>query len=99
MESAGFRALPPTDDPKLRLAKFEPDAEEDMRAFMSEKPSSVALVRFNVGGRHLIDTIDLGHGGPWEVPSNRIPELNRHLSGPVIIAARRDDPFSVPQRL
>jgi hypothetical protein len=96
MESAGFRALPPINNATLRITSFDPDAEVEMRAFMSEKPSSVALVRFNVFGRHLLDIVDLRSAGPWELPSDRIPELNRHLRGSVIVAARRDDELSVP---
>jgi hypothetical protein len=91
MELAGFRALPPIDGPSLAIASYEPDAEMEMHAFMIGKPSSVALVRFNVLGRHLLQFFDLRRNGPWEVSRDRIPELNRHLRGSVIIAVRRGD--------
>lgn len=92
MESAGFRALSPIEGPILDVASYDPDAETEMRAFMTRTPSHVALVRFNVDGRHLLPIFDLREAGPWTVPANRIPELNRHLNGPVIIVARRGDP-------
>jgi hypothetical protein len=97
IESAGFRALPPVDGSTMRTIEFDPDNKVEMRAFMSEEAASVALVRFNVLGRHLMDIFDLRRGGPWEVPSDRIPELNRHLRGSLIIAARSDDPYSGSQ--
>ncbi len=97
MASAGFRALPPIENPTLNVTSFDPYDEIGMRDFMSETPSSAALVRFNVLGRFLVDIFDFRHGGPWTVPGHRIPELNRHLRGSVIIAARRDDPLAAAQ--
>ena len=59
---------------------------------MIDKPSSVALVRFNVLGRYLLQFFDVRRSGPWEISRDRIPELNRHLRGSVTIAMRRDSP-------
>ena len=80
IELAGYRALPSIDGHSLDIASYDPDAEVEMRAFMNSKPSSVALVRFNVPGRHLLSIFDFWSGGLWEVPADRVPELNRHLS-------------------
>lgn len=89
MESAGFRALPPADGPILDVTRYDPEAEAEMQAFMAGKPSNVALVRFNVAGRNLPPILDLRQTGPWKVPGEHVPELNRHLMGPVVIVARR----------
>lgn len=95
IELAGYRALPSIDGHSLDIASYDPDAEVEMRAFMNSKPSSVALVRFNVPGRHLLSIFDFRTGGPWEVPADRVPELNRHLSGSLSIAAHRDGASAV----
>ena len=97
MDFAGHRALPPVAGPALEIISYNPDSETEMHAFMTAKPSSVALVRFNVPYVHLRPIFDLQRGGPWQVPADRIPELNRHLRGSVIIAARRDSPPTVPR--
>ncbi len=93
MEAAGLRALPPIDGPALAVRTYDAEADTDaeLHAFMLEQPDSTALVRFHVMGRaamHLMD--DIRHAGPWHIPAERIPELNRNLRGPVVIVARRD---------
>jgi hypothetical protein len=75
------RTGPPSGSPTLRIASFNPNAQVEMYALMSETPSSVALVRFNTGGRRMLEIFDLRHRGPWEIPSDLVPELNRHLPG------------------
>jgi hypothetical protein len=95
IELAGFRALPPVDGRSLDIASYDPDAGTEMRAFMNRKPSSAALVRFNVPGRLLLSFFDVRTGGPWELPADRIPELNRHLRGSVSVVERRDSSSSV----
>ena len=67
-----------------------------MHAFMVNKSSSVALVRFNVLGRHLLPFFDLRRSGPWEIPRDRVPELNRNLRGAVSIAANRGSSSQAP---
>jgi hypothetical protein len=52
MELAGFRALPPIENPTLRITSFDPDGEVEMRAFMSETPSGVALVNRTLDRDH-----------------------------------------------
>ena len=89
IELSGFRALPPVDGPEIEIARFDPDSETEMRAFMDRRSSSVALVRFNLPGRVLMPFCDLRTGGPWMVPTGRIPELNRHLKGSVKVVFRR----------
>jgi hypothetical protein len=58
---------------------------------MLEQPDSAALVRFNVFGQAAMNLMgDIRHAGPWRIPADRIPELNRNLRGSVVIVARRD---------
>jgi hypothetical protein len=88
MALAGFRALPPIDDPFLDITSYDPGAEAEMRAFMNEKPSGVALVQFNVLGRELLPFFDLTESGPWKLTHERVPELNRHLMDSVRIVQK-----------
>jgi hypothetical protein len=93
MEAAGFRALPPIDKPALAVRIYDIAAEAELHAFLMAEPDGAALVRFNVMGgaaRPLMD--DFRHGGPWHIPADRIPELNRNLRGSAVIVARRDGP-------
>jgi hypothetical protein len=93
IEAAGFRALPPIAKPTLAITTWDRDAESDLHDFMLPDPDSVALVRFNVLGRAFMSFVDdLRHGGPWDIPRDRIPELNRNLRGSVEIVARRGAP-------
>jgi hypothetical protein len=95
MEAAGFRALPPTDKGTLAVTNYDPTAEAEMHAFLLEDPDSAALVRFNVFGRAFLALVDdLRPGGPWQIPGDRVPELNRMLRGSAVIVARRDRPRS-----
>ena len=91
MEAAGFRALPPIEKPSLAVASYDVAAEAELKAIMLEDPASAALVRFNILSRDakpLMD--DFKEAGPWHVPRERVPELNRSLRGSVVIVARRD---------
>jgi hypothetical protein len=89
--AAGFRALPPIDRPALPLlAVFGDEEVGHLRNFMLQDDDSVALVRFNVPGKALIDIIDIREGGPWLFPADRIPELNRHLLRNVTIIDERN---------
>lgn len=92
IEATGLRALPPTEKPSLAITICDRDAAEaDLRALMQQDPDSAALVRFNVLGRAFMALVDdLRRGGPWDLPRDRIPELNRNLRGAVVIVARRD---------
>ena len=99
IEFAGFRALPPFADGKVCITSFDPHADEEMLAFASTKQSSVALVRFNVLGRHLTDFFDDPRRGPWQLAADRIPELNQRLRGFVVIAWQREGSDWVKSRL
>jgi hypothetical protein len=94
IETAGFRALPPIAKPSLAITSYERDvAEADLHACMLQDPDSAALVRFNVLGRAFMSLVDdLRCGGPWDMPSDRIPELNSNLRGSMVIVARRGGP-------
>jgi hypothetical protein len=83
-ESAGFRALPPIEVVLPVRAYWKADAQE----FLRETPDAVAVLRFTAGGYDVRHIIDHSHGGPWEVPGHQIPELNKHLTGAVVVVAR-----------
>lgn len=90
IEAAGFRALPPIDQPVLAVTSYDPEAEADLLAFMLEDPESAAIVRFNAFGRDITHLKDIRDGRRWYLPADRIPELNRCLRYLVVIVARRD---------
>ncbi|HEY6258913.1 MAG TPA: hypothetical protein VIY51_24315 [Xanthobacteraceae bacterium] len=94
MEAAGFRALPPVDKPSVAVAVYDVADQIELLAFMREDPDSAALVRFNLLGRDAMPLMDdFRNAGPWHIPRDRIPELNRSLRGAVVIVARRDGPL------
>jgi hypothetical protein len=90
IEAAGFRALPPTDRPTLAIMMYDRREETDQYAAMLSEPESVAVVRFNMLGRDLMNFWKSQRGGPWDLPAGRIAEFNRFLRGSVEIVARRD---------
>jgi hypothetical protein len=89
-ESAGFRALPPIDRPALTIMRYDRHNEADLYAAMLGASNSAAVVRFTMFGYHFGKFWDLPHGGPWDLPAERIPEFNSLLRGSVAIVARRD---------
>ena|ERR1039457_3724484 len=91
METAGFRALPPVDNPGLMIASYHAEANNDLHALMLESADSAALVRFNLPGQEAKNFIDLRNHGPWHVGAERIGELNKHLRGSVAVVARRNE--------
>jgi hypothetical protein len=90
IESAGFRELPPIDHPMLTMMSYDRENEAGLCAAMLGDPDSAAVVRFNMPGRHAMDFVDLRHGGPWDLPAERLPEFNSYLDGSIVIVARRD---------
>jgi hypothetical protein len=84
MKTAGFRALPPAENPTFVIASYDPDAKDEFHALMLENPDTAAVVRFNVFGRDVMDFIDLKRAGLRHVPAERISELNRKLQGAVV---------------
>jgi hypothetical protein len=90
IKSAGFRALPPAAKPILRIATCDATAEVGLNDLMVGDPDSATLVRFSVLGHAFMSLVDdLSRGGPWDLPSDRVPELNRNLRGSVEIVARQ----------
>jgi hypothetical protein len=73
------------------IASYDADEKDQLDALMREGLDRVAVARFNVGGRDVMDFIDLRHAGPWHVSGERIRDLNGSLLGPVVIVARRHD--------
>jgi hypothetical protein len=89
IEAAGFRALPPSNKPTVKMRAYWSDSENELRDLFFEDPSAVAFIRFNVLGRHMMNIVDLRTAGPWDVPSDQIPIINQHLRGSVVVVARR----------
>jgi hypothetical protein len=89
IETAGFRALPPIEQP-MAVMSYDQESETDLVATMLSDPGNSAVVRFNMFGRDVMDLWDLRHGGPWELKAERIPEFNKLLRGSVVVIARRD---------
>ena len=87
---AGFRALPPFTDERVSITSFDADSDEEMLTFAQQRQSSVALVRFNVLGRYLLDFFDARQKGPWAFARDRIPEFNQRLRGSISIAWQRE---------
>jgi hypothetical protein len=91
IESTGFRALPPTDDPILPLMSYHSKATEtDLYAAILRNPGAAAVARFNIAGKHAMNFFDL-RDGPFELAAGRIAEFNRFLNGSVAIVATRDE--------
>ncbi|RXF73340.1 hypothetical protein [Hansschlegelia zhihuaiae] len=89
IEAAGFRALPPIDQPHLLIAHSKAHAGHELRTLFFESGEAVAIVRFNVLGRHLMELTDLAREGPWEISSEQIPLLNQNIRGLIAVVARR----------
>jgi hypothetical protein len=92
IEATGFRALPPSNKPTVKMSPYCRDTENELRDLLFDDPGVAALVRFNVLGRHIMSIVDLRRPGPWEVPSAQISQLNRHIRGSVVVVAHRDYP-------
>jgi hypothetical protein len=91
VEQAGFRALPPVSGAAMTLC--DADDETGLQALLTRSPGTVAVLRFTVPGRRVMDRMDLRLGGPWEFPASHIPELNQHIKGAVVVVRRRDNPL------
>ncbi|HWE19309.1 MAG TPA: hypothetical protein VG758_19345 [Hyphomicrobiaceae bacterium] len=88
-ESAGLRALPPI-EPNLQVIAYRRKTSDvDLKELLLVRPDSAAVMRFTVARLHLLQhIIDSRQDGPWAVPGHQIPELNQHLNGAVVVAAR-----------
>jgi len=89
MESAGLKALPPIEMESLTLGTFDPDRADELEERLANDPQAVAVVRFSVPRRALINLIDLSGPGPWNFPAAKMPELNREIRGSAEIVLRR----------
>lgn len=88
-ESAGLRALPPI-EPLSVIAYWPKSADANLTQLLEAQPGGVAVLRFTVGRLYRLQhIIDSRQRGPWEVPRHKIPELNKQLTGEVVIVARR----------
>jgi hypothetical protein len=84
IETAGYRALPPTDSPILAVSL------DDAARRTMESSSAVALAQFHVRSRPFLDLVDGQMGPSYAVPTERIKDLNRNIVGEIDIVARRE---------
>jgi hypothetical protein len=96
--AAGFRALPPSNKPTVKMSAYQKDSEDELRGLFFEDPTAAAFIRFNVLGRYMMNIVDLRASGPWDVPTDRIPIINQHIRGSVIVVARRIQPAESSKR-
>ena len=89
VESAGFRALPPSDQPKFRITGYSQEKRDELETLFFADPGVQVIVRFTVPGRHLLNVIDLRRAGPFDMASEHIPHLNCHLNSALVVVARR----------
>ena len=88
--AAGLRALPPI-EPLSLMGYSRKTADADLKQSLEAQPGIVAVLRFTVSGLYRLQhIIDSREDGPWKVPGHQIPELNKHLKGAVVVAARCD---------
>src|SRR5262245_33029977 len=87
-ESAGLRALPPIEP--LRIIAYGQKTEDaDLEQLLGAQPGCVAVLRFTVGGPYRLQhIIDSRQSDPRKVPGHQMPELNKHLTGAVVVVAR-----------
>jgi hypothetical protein len=90
-ESSGLRALPPI-EAFLPVSAYWKASDAELQEFLQQWPNSVAVLRFTISGHVVAHIIDLSHGGPWKVPGSRIPELNQHMRGAIVVVARYGQP-------
>lgn len=91
IETAGFRALPPTETPSLALRPVDAGAKE--RTVLLVDNDSVAVASFVVAARGFQELVNIADGPPWHLAADRIPKLNQLLLRPVSVR-RRDAPKS-----
>jgi hypothetical protein len=80
---AGYRALPPIDQPELVLDGYEPTRSMTEQMARLERIDAVAMAVFSVNWR-VLDLFD-APGPPYRLPAARIPELNTLLLRPITI--------------
>lgn len=86
---SGNRALPPMDGASFTVRSSCSLSDGDMQLALRNDPDIEAFVQFNIAGRHLMHLTDLKKGGPFDIPTSMIPEINRKLTRPIRIVARR----------
>jgi hypothetical protein len=86
---SGNRALPPIDGASLTVRSSYSLSDEDMQLTLRDNPNIEAFAQFNIAGRHLMHLTDIRKGGPFDIPTSMIPEINRKLTRPIQIVAQR----------
>lgn len=95
IEDVGFRAFPPLADSPLafRLCDDQP-TEEGASQMMGQ--AATALIRAFVKARYVAMFVKDQPGPCYTVPSDQIPELNRHISRELEVIARRSSGQNLP---
>jgi hypothetical protein len=89
IESAGYRALPPTEDSAFAVSLLYEPPDDDAAWHLMERSGVVALVQFSVCSLPFLDLVK-GQSGPnYAVPARRIKDLNRNIVGEIEIVAHR----------
>ncbi|MFM0289071.1 hypothetical protein [Paraburkholderia megapolitana] len=88
---SGNRALPPIAGASFTVLASRSLGDEDMQLALRDNPDIEAFVQFNIGGRHLMHLSNPKKGGPFDIPTSMIPEINRKLTRPIRIVAQRQE--------
>jgi hypothetical protein len=88
IDAAGYRALPPTQDPVLTVNLAYDSSDDDAAQRLIESSGAVALIRFSVKSRAFLDLVDGQSGPDYAIPAERIRELNRNIVGEIEVIAR-----------
>ncbi|MFO1060018.1 MAG: hypothetical protein U1E53_24005 [Dongiaceae bacterium] len=73
----------------MTLRRYQRGAERALADALLADPEAVAVIRASIPGRRLAEIVDIRAPGRWDVPSDRISVLSRHLRGAVAVIARR----------
>lgn len=92
IETAGYRALPPTDNSTVAVSLLYEPPDDDAARRLMEFSGAVALVHLSVRSLPFIDLVDGQTGPNYAVPAARIKDLNRNIVGEIEIVARLEAP-------
>jgi hypothetical protein len=80
---AGYRALPPIDQPNLVLDGYDPARAMSDQMARLDRADAVAMAVFSINDRAL--ALFDAPAPPYRLPAARIPELNTLLLRPITI--------------
>lgn len=89
IDAAGYRALPPTNEPELPVTSLRDAPDEETAQRIIEGAGAAALVHLNVRTQRFLDLVK-GQSGPnYTISAERIRDLNRNMEGHIEIVASR----------